>query len=662
MSALPAIDPGTVTALGWALVHFLWQGAAAAGLLAAVNVLLRRSSPRARYAAALATLMGMMALPLSTLVVVRNNARMVKDVGPVLPAPAAGGAEEAQVATGVRGAVPNAASVDASRWLMPGVVAVWGLGVVVLSLRTLGGWVLVMRLRRSGRSLAALEEPLQRLARRMRLWRPVQALESALVEVPTALGWLRPVVLLPPATVLGLSPAQLELVLAHELAHIRRLDHVANMLQALVETLLFYHPLVWWVSAQVRFEREQCCDDAAVSACGDAVAYARALATVEELRRPEPRLALALNGGALGPRVRRLLAEASGPGGGVRWPVGLLVILLAALAIAGPAALRASAQPDVDDDAVVAPTAPTAPIAPQPREAPPAPPAPPEGMARAPHAPLPPLPPLPPAAPAPPAPLSEDDAVELEQHGVTPEFAEEMAALGYSGLTPRQLMQLRDHGVTPRFARELREQGYRLDVEQLLAVRDQGVTAAYARGLAEGGLSGLSITSLLELRAQGVTPDYVRELSAAGLSDLSTLDLVTLRSHGVRPDDVVALKEMGLAHLTVPRLTALRSMGVTVDYVRELEELGYARLSAPLLIALRSQGVTPDYVRELKELGYSGLAAGALVELRSQGVTPDYIRELKEAGWAGLSTDELVRLRSEGFRPGRGGRRPQEEQ
>ena len=104
------------------------------------------------------------------------------------------------------------------------------------------------------------------------------------VDVPTVIGWLKPVVLLPASALAGLSPNQVEAILAHELAHIRRHDYLVNLLQTLVETLLFYHPAVWWLSRRIRAERENCCDDLAVSLCGDPVAYAAALAELEDLR------------------------------------------------------------------------------------------------------------------------------------------------------------------------------------------------------------------------------------------------------------------------------------------------------------------------------------------------------------------------------------------
>src|SRR5580692_6312419 len=126
----------------------------------------------------------------------------------------------------------------------------------------------------------------------MKAGRAIRVLISTVAESPSVIGWLRPVILLPAATLAGLEPEQLQAVLAHEIAHIRRHDYLVNLAQTVVETLLFYHPAVWWVSARIRHERELCCDDAAVAMCGDAVFYARALTSLERLRAATPRLAM----------------------------------------------------------------------------------------------------------------------------------------------------------------------------------------------------------------------------------------------------------------------------------------------------------------------------------------------------------------------------------
>src|SRR5438045_8014050 len=126
------------------------------------------------------------------------------------------------------------------------------------------------------------------LARRLRVSRPIRVLQSAAVQVPAVIGWLRPVILLPASALTGLTPLQLDALLAHELAHVRRYDYLVNLIQSVIETLLFYHPAVWWVSQQVREEREHCCDGLAVAVCGDPHFYASALLSMERLRVTTP--------------------------------------------------------------------------------------------------------------------------------------------------------------------------------------------------------------------------------------------------------------------------------------------------------------------------------------------------------------------------------------
>ncbi len=226
-------------------------------------------------------------------------------------------------------------------------VLAWLCGVGVLTLRLISGWLWVQRMKSHGASPAAdgWQHIVARLSRRLHIARHVRLLESTLVEVPTVIGWIKPVVLLPASALAGLSPQQLEAILAHELAHIRRHDYLVNLLQTLVETLLFYHPAVWWLSRRIRVERENCCDDLAVRLCGDPYTYAKALADLEELRgaaRPQAFLAMAATGGSLVERVRRLLGAPSHAGRAPGWLAGSATILLMLGIAAGAARTDAS--------------------------------------------------------------------------------------------------------------------------------------------------------------------------------------------------------------------------------------------------------------------------------------------------------------------------------
>src|SRR5262249_34341198 len=135
-------------------------------------------------------------------------------------------------------------------------LTVWSIGVVLFSLRIIWSCRYLYLLKRRGAMAeAAIIELVSRLGRRMGVQKPVRVLISSIAESPGAIGWLRPIILLPASSVLGLSPEQLEAVIAHELAHIRRYDYLVSAFQVVVETLLFYHPAVWWTSSRIRAER-----------------------------------------------------------------------------------------------------------------------------------------------------------------------------------------------------------------------------------------------------------------------------------------------------------------------------------------------------------------------------------------------------------------------
>lgn len=342
-------DHPAVRALGWALLHFVWQGAAIGGLAAVAMYCLRGRSPRARYGVGCAALLLMALAPLLTGIAAYEPAV-------TLPAGAlpAGAGERATVLARL-GEVAGQLRRTAD-WrgrleeAFPSLVGLWLVGITVLSVRMAGGWGYARRLaRRAVRPAGeAWQGRLDELARRVGVARPVRLLESALVRVPTVVGWARPVVLLPLAAVTGLTPRQLEAVLLHELAHVRRHDYLVNLVQSALEVLLFYHPGVWWVSERVREEREACCDDVAVAACGDALVYARALTELEGLRSAAPaRLALAADGGSLLHRIRRLVLPAPQPAQGpAPWLFGaLLLATLAAGATAQHGLARVEEEP-----------------------------------------------------------------------------------------------------------------------------------------------------------------------------------------------------------------------------------------------------------------------------------------------------------------------------
>jgi TonB family protein len=220
--------------------------------------------------------------------------------------------------------------------LVPWLTPLWITGVSLIYLRRVAGGIAVQGLRRRGICSAPehWQMRLNQLGAQLRVSRPIQLLESALAEAPAVLGHFRPLILVPAGLLAGLPPAQMEAILLHELAHIRRHDYLLNVLQRLAEGLFFYHPCIWWISRVMRVERENCCDDLALSISGDAHEYAGALAALEQHRQAVAEPAVAATGGNMVKRIRRVLYPAKSNTPWVSFLAAALLILAAAAALA----------------------------------------------------------------------------------------------------------------------------------------------------------------------------------------------------------------------------------------------------------------------------------------------------------------------------------------
>lgn len=332
--------------LGWTLLHSLWQGTLVALLLALALRLSRRRSSNLRYLLGCAALVFGLAGPVLTYLVVRTPDGAALEGEPaVVHATEHSLYETIGRLPGAPGAslVPNPtpdapaslASVRANgiallRPLLPYLVLGWLVGVVLLSLRLTALYVFTERFKKRHRRPVpqVIRAQLESLCRKLQIRQRVEAFESSLADSPLVIGILKPVILIPTSAITGLDPERLESILVHELAHIRRHDYLVNLLQSVVETLLFYHPAIWWISGRIRREREHACDDLAVEVTGRPLDYAQALTQLESLRRS--RLALAASGGNLEARVRRIAGleeRASDTRNGLTG-LGLLVCIL----------------------------------------------------------------------------------------------------------------------------------------------------------------------------------------------------------------------------------------------------------------------------------------------------------------------------------------------
>jgi beta-lactamase regulating signal transducer with metallopeptidase domain len=514
-------------ALGWALLHFLWQGTLAAAVLAACNFALRDSAARVRYAVSCLFLMLLLAFPVLTFTAALAHA----------PAPPPMASFSGTPAVTVSAAVASARNVtrrslpDSIAQFLPWVVALWITGVVLLSLRWLGAWAYLHRLRQSA-SLPVppeWERTLRDLMRRAAISAPVRLSIHRGTQGPCAIGWLRPLILMPAASLSGLDWRALEALLAHELAHIRRHDYLVNLLQATVDTLLFYHPAVWWVSRQIRIERENCCDDLAAQICGDRLSYARALVDLEHIRVAEPALAMSARGGSLIERIQRILDTDSSEKRGPIWLPALAGAAVVACMIAAlHSPVRAERTP---------PPVPQAPLA---RTATPTPQKPVVVTMASQDAPEP------------------STAAPKQSH----DFLSGITAAGFRNLTVDELIDLKIHGVTPEFAVAVKQAGYtHVTASELVEMAIHGVDVDFMRGMKAHGLDTLSVDDLVSMRIHGVTPGYIAELEGAGYRGLTADDYQQLRIHGVDAAFVRHLNESGIKNLSVEQLLRLKRSG-----------------------------------------------------------------------------------------------------
>jgi|GEM_PF-6169122 beta-lactamase regulating signal transducer with metallopeptidase domain len=268
-------------ALGWALVHSLWQ-ITILGLLLTV-VLRLVMNPEHRYRLAYGTLL------LSFLVSLLTGSWYFMRFDLI---------DSVVVHVGVESFFYDPEPFVGNEpftwvgWLesqQPIIVQIWLIGFTLLTIRLAGGLWFLNRLRSKSSPISFDGLSLEALSVRLGIGKKVEALLSSEIKLPITFGWIKPVILLPAGYINQLTTVEVEAILLHELSHIRRYDWVFNLLQAVVEAVFYFHPMLWWISSTVRMERERCCDELAVARIdGGRMQYVRSLLKVQQLSQETP--------------------------------------------------------------------------------------------------------------------------------------------------------------------------------------------------------------------------------------------------------------------------------------------------------------------------------------------------------------------------------------
>jgi beta-lactamase regulating signal transducer with metallopeptidase domain len=640
-------------ALGWTLIHFCWQAAAIALVYKLADLAMTKSSTNSRYVLALIALLAMLGASVSTLAyeeTLHRPAVLTSTSGSpatlstvqIIPRP---------LAVIDMPAAPRQTVQFFASDVMPCLDAFWLLGVLCLSLRTIGGWWLIRRLRHSALQKAphTLRIGLDRIRLQMGVPRFVDLRLSSRIAGPLTVGVIRPLILLPITALTSLSPEQLEVVLAHELAHIRRADYFWNILQTMIETLFFFHPAVWWISRRLREQRELCCDDIAVQTCQDPAVYATALLRLEEERKLHLHLAMALDGNqsrvSLRARILRILGDPEESPRDLK-PLSLAGMVAALVLFICPlpqvfASFRAAPKVSASIVHAVHHAAQINHLHPAPRAAAvPAPAPKPEPAAALSHnisagnadqsA---------DASPTSPGKadyidqmkaagydVDLDKYVAMKVQGITPAYAAAMAKAGVGKPTADSLIAMKVQGITPEYISQMHTAGYDADLDKYIAMKVQGITTEYADAMAKAGFGKPNVDDLIAMKVQGVTPDYAAKLRADGVETSSFQDLISYRIFNMSPEFVAGMKSAGLSSIPSKQLIELRVQNVTPEMAKSIKQQ-FPDATVPDLIQCQIFHIDSAFIASAKRHGFTPLTIQKLVQLRISGILDDNDKE-----------------------------------
>jgi hypothetical protein len=416
------------------------------------------------------------------------------------------------------------------------------------------------------------------------------------------IGIWKATVILPMSAVLQLSAEELEAVLAHELGHIRRWDYACNLLQTALETVLFFHPAVWWLSRAVRYQREVCCDEIAVKSCANAVVYAQTLLRLEEQKIAEVRLAAALRGGSgslLG-RIEKVLGEKEPMEN--RITSGVRVAVAGAVMIGllvGPKVSDAVAasRPLMDHAAALLPEVATSKPEPQP-----------EPMKLAVKADV---------------QVNEKVSVKIPETEASSAVIASLDADGEGSAAAETQAETKTTSKGISYIDGMAAAGYPLDLNK-------------------------DLNTLVSLKSLGVTPEYAKQMGELGFGKPSVQQLISLKALGVTPEYVAELKQSGIGPKDFHEVTTEKALGITAEYASEMKKTGFGDLNVQELISLKAQNVTPEYVSWLKQQ----FPQITLDELRRAAVfhlDDKFLAAAQSHGFDGKDLDKLLRLKMSGL-------------
>jgi beta-lactamase regulating signal transducer with metallopeptidase domain len=578
-------------AIALLLLNALWEPIAVALCAFAVLRIARKASAATRCAVLTTAIVAALLLPVITTAIVYRGApanvatsstsvtRSEKPVHIVLP-PADTQASPAMTLPQVQRPI-----FTVPPQLVLAVVAVWGAIALVLLLRLLISFGHLARLRRNALPLSPdIREQLQRWSEKA-AGIDVRLCFSEETVVPIAVGLFDCMVLIPRRLVEELEPADLDRIVLHEIAHLRRHDGVIYAVQQLANALYFFSPGVVWLSRMLDVEREVACDDWVLERGGDAAPYANCLVRLAEAV-PWPHKALAAPGAfvtrhSMSIRIERILQRARD----ARLRAAPLPVAACTVAAVIVAAVGLSFAPSL-----------AYPIAPVVKHA---------ATRVVTHA------------------VKHAVSLEIPKHIAVAPPATKKVFVKKVAVQPVKPLLIAAATPVPVSGDDY--------IDQMRAIFG----------------SSLSVEDLVSLKSLGVTPQYVQQLRTAGFPKLSVHGVIAARASNITPG-LISQYRASFGDVSFDDMIAMASMRLDPAYRGQMQAAGLKNLSARQLIALKSVGVTPDYIRQAAGLGFGPLTAERLLELKSMNIDKAYIDRVRAHGFKNLSLEQLIELRASG--------------
>jgi len=618
-----------VQAICWTLIHSLWQGLLLAVVTGVVMVLSKRSGSALRYKLLSGIFIAFIAVTGFTfykqLQAVQPIGSQVK-IGVVANTPA--------ITTPLNYIAPVVKAdnnslqyytrqfvdyFDAHASL---IVTIWFIIFMARCVKILSGLVHIQRIRHYKTNPVSdfWAERIKALAQRLNIKKHILLLESALIKVPAVVGFLKPTILVPIGLLNKLSQEEVESILMHELAHIRRKDYLFNLLQCFIDIIFFFNPAVLWISSLIRNERENCCDDIAVNETKSKKQFIQALVSFHQYNAAAPKYAMpfAARKTKLVDRVKRLVNNNNSslnPGEKIVLVGCLIIFAIAFVTVSNGQTDNSKKKPQQNNSSTTNKTSTQGqkPTAQQAEKSEP-----------------------------------KHDGEEKDR-ATGDDYDINYQALGYKDLTVDKLIELRDHGVDAGFIRELNAAGFKnISLDKAIELKDHGVSLEFIRTIGNLGFKNISLDDAIELRDHGVNTEFINSIRQAGYSNLSLDKYTELKDHGVSVEYINGLKKEGITDLTIDKAIELRDQGLSADFIEGFRKAGYTTITPDEALDARNHGVSVEYINEMKKEGFPNLTLDKAIELRDQGLSGEYISGLRKAGFTSVTPEQALEAKNHG--------------